>query len=256
MSKQLLYNLNGNKHGQLKAFLDTFQGEPRIAWYPSCGTDFRALLYLHPSFSELHPATQKEPQSPDFFLYTDYYYHWEFSTFLNEPIAYSDDRTSVIVESIEQLPRLNLSLHEEIVQFSEGSSATDHALFLRIRIDSNKLGSITFPVLYAFAENEEFYCRKLIPNNSKLSHIIHVRYGGSGGGGGNASGIWLLNVLEQLQCEMFITDNHHCWQQGDLNALDLCPHIPKDRLAQLESIRTVKSISWSGNGDVTWNLIV
>jgi len=255
MSRQLLYDLNGNNRGQLKAFLDTFQGEPRIAWYPSCGTDFRALLYLHPSFSALNPATQQEPQSPDFFLYTDYY-PWQYSNFLNEPIIYSDDRTIVVVESIEQLPRLNLSLHEEIVHFPEGSNTTDHALFLRIRIDSNKLGSITFPVLYAFAENEEFYCRKLIPNDSKLSHIIHVRYGGGCGGGGNASGIWLLNVLEQLQCEMFITDNHHYWQQGDINALDLCPHIPKESLVQMESIRTVRSVSWSGHGDVTWYVIV
>jgi hypothetical protein len=47
MSRQLLEHLNGNKAGQLNNFLDNFEGEPRIAWYPSAGEDFRALLYLH-----------------------------------------------------------------------------------------------------------------------------------------------------------------------------------------------------------------
>ncbi len=60
MSKELLSNLNGNKSGHLKRFIDEFDGDPRIAWYPSAGTDFRALLYLHPSYSQLHPASQNE----------------------------------------------------------------------------------------------------------------------------------------------------------------------------------------------------
>ena len=50
MNRELLLNLNGNKTGQLKKFLDVFEGEPRIAWYPSAGEDFRPLLYLHPKF--------------------------------------------------------------------------------------------------------------------------------------------------------------------------------------------------------------
>ena len=32
MNRELLLNLNGNKTGQLKKFLDVFEGEPRIAW--------------------------------------------------------------------------------------------------------------------------------------------------------------------------------------------------------------------------------
>lgn len=60
MSKELLSNLNGNKSGHLKRFIDEFDGDPRIAWYPSAGTDFRALLYQHPSYSQLHPASQNE----------------------------------------------------------------------------------------------------------------------------------------------------------------------------------------------------
>ena len=254
MTRQLLSNLNGNKTGQLKNFLDNFTGEPRIAWYPSAGEDFRALLYLHPSFSQLNPASGQEPQSPDLFLFTDYF-PWQHSSFMDSRTIYSDNRTTVNIEHIEELPRLNLPLHEELVHFKEGSNATDRAVFLKIRIDSDKLGSISYPVVYAFAENETFYCNKIVPNKATISHIIHVRYGGGSCGGGNASGVWLLNVLKKLNCELFITDGHHHWQTGDKFALELCSSIPKESNSRLTPIRVVQSQGWSGHGDVSWNLI-
>lgn len=255
MSRQLLSNLNGKKTGQLKKFLDDFKGEPRIAWYPSAGEDFRALLYLHPNFSQRHPATRQEPQPPDLFLFTDYF-PWQYSTFLDNTTIYSDNRSTVTIEHLEELPRLNLSLHKELVHFTEGSSATDRAVYLKIRIDSDKLGSISYPVIYAFAENETFYCNKIIPNKTTISHIIHVRYGGGCGGGGYASGVWLLNVLKKLNCELFITDGHHHWQTGDNFALEFCSSIPRQCEVRLIPIRVVQSAGWSGHGDVSWNLVV
>lgn len=254
MSRQLLSSLNGNKNGQLKKFIDNFEGEPRIAWYPSAGEDFRAMLYLHPNYSILNPATEQEPAAPDIFLFTDYF-PWEFSRFLDKNFVYGDSRTSVIIESIEELPNLMLPLHSEIVDFIEGSKATDRAVFMKIRINSDRLGKMTIPVIYAFAENEAFCAEKLLPNHAILSHIVHVRYGGGCGGGGKASGIWLLNVLEKLQCEMYVTDTHYNWQQGDLKALELYPIIPVITTAKLISIRTISGISWSGHGDVSFNLV-
>jgi hypothetical protein len=255
MSKQLLLHLNGGRTGQLKQFLDNFTGEPRILWYPSAGEDFRALMYLHPDYSKLNPASESEPQSPDIFLFTDYY-PWHYSAFLDKRTIYSDSRTTVYIEYIEELPKLNLlPLHPELVDFPEGSIATDRALFLKIRIESHMLGSIIYPVIYAFAENESFYCKKLMPNNSVISHIVHVRYGGGCMGGGRATGVWLKNVLEKLQCEMFITDGHYYWQDGDEFALSLCPSIPRVSDVELKPIRVVHSEGWSGHGDVSWNLV-
>ena len=256
MTRRLLTDLNGNCTGKLKSFLDTFKGEPRIAWYPSAGEDFRALVYLHPGFAQFHPSTAPELQSPDLFLYTDYsYYPRQNSTIFENGIIYSDDRTRVFIESVEELPKLNLPLHDSIVNSPNGGSATDRAFFLRIKIESNRFGSITYPVLYAFAENETFFCKKLIPNKARISHIIQVRYGGGCGGGGKASGAWLLNVLNKLNCEVFITDGHHNWQSGDRAALRLCPDIPKENHSQLTPIRLVPSDSWSGHGNVSWNLV-
>jgi SAM-dependent methyltransferase len=254
MSRQLLKSLNGNRNGQLQKFLDDFNGEPRIAWYPSAGADFRALLYLHPNFSRQYPATEQEPNSPDIFLFTDYY-PWQYSSFLDNGIIYSDTRTTVFIDHIEELPRLNLPLHRELVHFPEGSNATDRTIFLKITITSDKLGQISYPVIYAFAENETFFCQKLIPNKAIISHIIHVRYGGGCGGGGNASGVWLLNVLNLLNCELLISDGHYYWQSGDNFALELCPSIPKESEAQLTPIRIVQSEGWSGHGDVSWNVV-
>ena len=255
MTRQLLSNLNGKKTGQLKKFLDDFKGEPRIAWYPSAGKDFRALLYLHPNFSKRHPVTRQEPQPPDLFLFTDYF-PWQYSTFLDNTTIYSDNRSTVTIEHLEELPRLNLPLHNELVHFIEGSTWTDRAVYLKIRIDSDKLGSISYPVIYAFAENETFYCNKIIPNKTTISHIIHVRYGGGCGGGGYASGVWLLNVLKKLNCELFITDGHHHWQAGDNFALEFCSSIPRQCEVELTPIRVVQSAWWSGHGDVSWNLVV
>lgn len=254
MSKQLLYAFNGASNGAFKSFLDNFTGEPRIAWYPSAGTDFRALLYLHPLFRERVKSTEPEPPAPDIFLYTDYF-PWEGSGFLDSNTVHVDDRTTVTAESIEELPRLRLPLHEEIVHFPEGSSATGRVLFLQLRVESKRFGTIKFPLVYAFAENEIFYCRKLVPNKAKISHVIHVRYGGGCGGGGNASGVWLKNVLGKLNSEVFITDDHHYWQNGDKKALELCPQIPREPSVQLAPIRTVNSKSWSGHGNVTWYLV-
>lgn len=256
MSRQLLQDLNGNNTGQLRNFLDNFKGEPRIAWYPSAGEDFRALFYLHPSFSMSHPVKEQvqEPKPPDIFLFTDYY-PWQNPNFLNNGRIYDDGRTTVDIEHIEELPRLNLPLHNELVDFPEGSTATDRAVFLKINITINRLETISYPVLYAFSENETFYCKKLVPNNSTITHIIHVRYGGGLGGGGKASGVWLLNVLRTLNCELFITDGHHNWQSGDYFALKFCSSIPRQSDAQLTPIRVVESARWSGHGDVSWNLV-
>jgi hypothetical protein len=252
MSRQLLQNLNGNKTGQLKKFLDDFKGEPRIAWYPSAGDDFRPLLYLHPKFSELNPASRQEPQPPDIFLFTDYY-PWQTSNFLDSKKIYSTNKTTVLIEHIEELPRLNLlPLHKELVQIPEGSSATDKAVFLKITIESDRLGSISYPVVYAFAENETFYCKKIIPHNAIIPHIIHIRYGGGCGGGGWAKGAWLLNVFKKLHTELFITDGRLSWQTGDEFALKFCSSIPRENDARFIQIREQRN-GWatlsSGEGN-------
>ena len=257
MSLTLLKHLNGSKKGNLHQFISEYEGkkEPRICWYPSAGTDFRPLLFLHPEFARIMPGKKADPTPPDIFLYSDYF-PWKHSTFLDTPIIWDDHRTLVSLESMEELAPIGTARHPGILDFPEGSVATGSVLFLKIRIDSNKIGSFTMPVIYAFSCNESLCGEKLIPLKARLSHIIHVRYGGGGGGGGKSSGIWLLNVLRKLHCELFISDGHYHWQSGDYEAVRYYPELdgPADT-GILESIRIINSAGWSGHGDVNWNLV-
>lgn len=255
MSKELLYNLNGKNNGMFKNYLDNLIHEPRIAWYPSAGEDFRALLYLHPDLNKILPATNHEPAPPEIFLFTDYF-PWSSSNFLDSTIIFEDKRTKISVAGVEELLKLKLPLDSEIVDFPKGSKATGRVLFLNIKVQSDKLGEFAYPLVYAFVENESFCAKKIIPLKGKIFHIIHVRYGGGCGGGGHATGYWLSNVLIQLGCEIFITDGHNDKQSGDEAAMRLYPELSDSKQNPvMEVIRTVKSEGWSGHGDVTWNMI-
>lgn len=254
MSNQLLWNLNGSNKGALCKWLNDFQGEPRIAWYPSAGKDFKDLLHLHPGFSEQMPA-KDDPACPDLFLHSDYFPDQE-STFLDSPIIYCDDQTSISVNTIEELPRCDLPLDDKIVESPKDSAATGRVLFLKVEVKSKVLGSFTAPVIYAFVENSAFCAQRILPNKGKFSHIIHVRYGGGCGGGGKSTGIWLLNVLRRLGCECFVTDGHFNKQPGDEQIYALYPDLSgAEDTNQLNPIRVLPCESWSGHGDVSWNIV-
>jgi hypothetical protein len=255
MSKKFLQHLNGNKNGEYNQWLNEFKGEPRIAWYPSAGEDFRDILYLNPNFSKQNPSSKPDPQSPDIFIHTDYF-PWSTSSFLDRSTIHHDDRTSITVKLIEELPRCNLPLDNKIVDFPQGNHVTGRVLFLKVNVVSNELGEFSVPVVYAFVENSVFCAKNILPQNAVFSHIIHVRYGGGCGGGGKSSGIWLLNILRKLQCECFITDSHYTRQSGDERTYELYPELSgTEDKSIFEQIRVVQSAGWSGHGDVSWNIV-
>ncbi len=254
MSIKLLLNLNGNYRGAFHRWLDNLKKEPRIAWYPSAGQDFRDLLYLHPEFSKQYPGIKPDPPSPDIFLHTDYY-PWRRSRFFDTRTVYKDDRTEVYIKSIEELPRCDLPLDEQIVNHPNGSKATGRVIFLELEISSSVLGRYSYPLIYAFCDNAAFCSEKIIKNNGRCSHIVHVRFGGGLGGGGKSTGVWLLNILQKLQCEMFITDSHYGFGSGDKRIYELYPEFSGNKDEnQLKQIRKINSRSWSCYGDVSWNL--
>jgi len=255
MSKEMLYSLNGTNNGAFRRWLDNFKGEPSVAWYPSAGEDFRDLLYLNPKFSEIEPASKTEPKSPDIFLHTDFF-PWSSSTFLDNRTIHKDDHTTVSVKSIEELPACNLPLDNEIVDFARGSHATGRVLFLEVEIQSDTLGNFNAPVIYAFVENAAFCAKKILPYDGRLSYIIHVRFGGGCGGGGKSTGIWLLNILQKVRCEVFVSDSHYARQSGDERIYQLYPNLAgNEDTSQLEQIRVIASERWSQHGDVTWNIV-
>ena len=254
MSRELLLDLNGSHNGPFRGWLNACDGEPRIAWYPSSGEDFRDLFYLNPRFSDYCPPKGPEPRHPDIFLHTDYF-PWSESALLDTEVLYKDGRSRIKIEEIEELPPCHVPIDPEIVDFPDGSHITGRVVFLHVSVTSHKFGTFSATVIYAFVENESFCTRKILPQKGKMSHVIHVRYGGGIGGGGKSTGIWLLNVLRKVQCEVLVTDNRYHRQSGDEAAYRLYPELSGSsdvtRLGQ--AIRVVPGKSWSCYGDVSWH---
>lgn len=250
---RFLQALNVNRTPAFSRFLAGFEREPNICWYPSAGHDFRDLLYLSRSYAEHDPATWPEADPPDLFMHTDYY-PYERSDFLDHPVVHIDTRTVIRVEKIEEVARLPLPRHPELIHFPEPNRASGRVIYLRLGVHSDRLGKVPDAhVLYAFVENTAFCAEVMIPRGATLSHLIHIRYGG-GFGGSSAGGAWLSGVIGRLGCRTLITDGRlGNWQHGDHSALRLYPALsgaegpPPGRV-----IRTVPSVSWSGHGDVRW----
>lgn len=236
----------------MRDWIDRLDHEPRIAWYPSVGKDFRDLMYLHPGFRQRSPALQPEPPAPDIFLHSDYF-PWESSRFLDSRWLYHDHRTSVQVAAIEELPRLDLPLDSEIVHFPEGSPATGRVLFLQLEVCSDMLGCFSVSLIYAFVENAALCSARMLPYQARVSHVVHVLSGGGLGGGGYTNGAWLLQVLERLQCELFISDGHLQHRPGDDRVLELFTNLAGPQASLLTPIRTLPGASWSHHGDVSWH---
>lgn len=257
MSLKLLTKINGNQKGKFHEWLKTQTEAVRIAWYPSAGIDFRPLMFLHPSSTRLVAG---EPDFPNIFIYTDYF-PWKESTFLDTTTIYQDENTTIIAEDIEKLPALQLPLHPEIVHFPEGSHATNKAVFMKVKIESKQLGTIVYPVLYVFSENEAFFTDVLMENKAQITHIIQIRYGGGMGGGGYSRGTWIQHILCLLNTKELIACNHDLGVginnpgPGDHFFLEQNPLLPQDPIQNLQPIRTTPSETWSGYGDVIWYLV-
>lgn len=265
MSKDLLYFLNGSKRGLFRRWLDGFEGDPRIAWYPSSGEDFNDLLYLNPKFwKDCAPQSTPFPPAPDIFLHTDYFPFGQPQFLRTREIVFDgttfdgSEKPTLRVKSVETLPRRDLTLDCDIVIAPDGGLATGRAVYLEIEIHSESIGEFTAPVVYVFAENAAFCAECALPQIGRFSHIVHVRYGGGIGGGGHSTGIWVLNVLRQLRCEVFVTDSHYQRQSGDERIYELFPSLQgdeNDAESDFQPIARIQSRDWSGHGDIWWKLL-
>jgi hypothetical protein len=237
----------------LHEYLAEHKGEPRIAWYPSADDDFRALLYLDVTYADVAPAIGPEPLPPDIFLLSDF--NKRVLEFMHAgAVVHEDKFTTVRIDQIEELPPLDLPQLSRIAGFRRHYPC-NRAFFMMVSVVSTVLGSFTRPVIYAVAENEALFCDVMHPNNVRLSHIVNVRYGGGLGGGGRATGSWMMNILRQVGCEVYISDDHLGWQDGDDMMLEMCPAVPRTRDVHLHPIRMIPGVRWSNFGDVSWNLV-
>jgi hypothetical protein len=118
MSKRLLCALNANRLRRFRDWLDRFEGEPRIAWYPSAGWDLRDFLHLSPAYAAHYPGTEADPAVPDIFLHTDYF-PWSEDAFPLKEKMYADRHTQIRMRHLEELPPCRLALSSGLVDFPD-----------------------------------------------------------------------------------------------------------------------------------------
>lgn len=255
MTRDLLLQLNGDRRGKFFQWLSEFEGEPRIAWYPSAGSDYRDLFYLHPVYSSYNPASESDVPPPDLFIHTDYH-PWSSEPSFDNHILFRDKRTIVTRTYIEELPRLDMAvpLDREVVDRTK-SSVLGRVVYLEAEVVSNEFGTLTARMVYACVENAAFCAERVIPLKATLNQIVQVRYG-CGFGGSRSSGAWLLNILKRVGCECFITDGHHQRSSGDERIYELYPRLAgNEDTSILHPIRTIWGTLWSNHGDVSWNIV-
>lgn len=254
MSKQFLKILNGSNNGAFRRWLETCSDEPRIAWYPSAGMDFRDMLYLRTDYARWFQHGMTEYAQPDLFVHTDYMPRITDEVLAGK-ILHDSPTTRITILDYEDLPPLDLPLHKGIAQFREYHPDRGRVLFMNVAVQSCVLGEYTVPLVYAIVENIAFCAEKVLPNGGHFSHVLRVRHGGGGCCGGSATGVWMENILDALRCEIYICDNRQYRDYGDRQAVKLYPILAGKKYPRLITMQSIKGKYWSGYSDsVLWRL--
>ena len=260
MSTQFLRLLDNRRGVQFSNYISNLEHDARIAWYPSAGTDFRALFYLNDAFLTMCPTiVGEDPAEPDIFFYSDY--DLMSSTFEQilfhggNPVIHDDGRAKVTLSDIEDLGRLNFEPSPAFQWTERNSHFFNRVFFFHATIESAEFGSITKPVLYAFCCNEQLCAELLLPLRAKVSHVIHVRYG-HGFGGANCSGHWIQHALSPLQCEVYIHDGLSYHDQIEANIISYYGDvIPQEQISAFTTIREIDGRGWSDSSTIYWQTI-
>ena len=256
MSRKFLESLAGSDSRLFRRWLEAAPAEPRIAWYPSSGSDFRDIAYLSKAFADANPARQPEPPPPDLFIHTDYMAGIA-DRFVAEGGLYNGRHAKLKVLRHERLPLLQLPVSACSAAFPDKAIERGRVDFMEVSFQTPDLGTIEAPLLFISAENAAFCDRTLLPLAAHVSHIVQVRYG-HGFGGAACGPAWLLNVFSRLRTEVFISDEHHdrCM---DWRLERLFAEMPQlggpCEAGGLQGIRTLPESRWSRHGDVEWLLV-
>ena len=185
------------------------------------------------------------PPAPDLFLFTDQVdLDWTIP-YYSKP--HEDDRTRMTLAHVEAL--------------SPAFRGRYPVHFLSIKVRSDKLGEFIQPVLYVQCRNAPFCAHVLLRNQVRCSHVVHVRYGGDTG----SWGAWLPNVLRKLRAEVYLSDDHRYWTDGDDDLVQRFPALgPRHKGDQhelplpdgllLTKVRVVDKPNW-GMNPVKWYLV-
>ena len=260
MSSQLLQLLDNRRCPRYSELISRLGPQPRIAWYPSAGTDFRPLYFLSEVYMSNNPPNHGEDsKEPDIYLFTDYHIYNElFERILfkgEQPIIRDDGRSKVILSHIEYLGRINFTSYPDYTLTEENAHFFNRVFFFYVTIESAQFGTIIKPVIYAFSCNEQFCSELMIPSGAEISHVIHVRYG-HGFGGANCSGHWIQHVLYSLSCEIYVHDGLSNYSYNEHRIIEHYGDvIPQKPMSIFNTIREIDGRNWSDSTRIIWQQV-
>ena len=201
-----------------------------VCWYPSAGSDFRALLFLSDWYYKKNDVPTDEGQAlPELFVMTDYlglgslYEEERFwgdaygqirngycdpGTYLLH-VAYKNTSTDIIVKRYEKLRDMRLP-YDYRLDCREESEVYNSAFLIEVEVVSRSYDEIRryeTSVLYAAAENQMFAKRIAIRCGFKMEYLVIMNYG-AGFGGGNGIGFeWIFDEYKELGIR-YVVSNH------------------------------------------------
>ena len=169
----------------------------KILWYLSAGRDFRDLLYVHSDYMELDSY-------PDLFIHTDFWNYYLEKR--NGNILFEDEKTRISIEK-----EIELQFNDNFKYFIKpGIPAirvdSPDIRFMRLKIESDELGTYNRNLLYFIVENNNFFEEIVLKRSLPISHLVTIRVGSGCGGGGHINFRYLEFFLSLIKTEYIISD--------------------------------------------------
>ena len=241
-----------------------------ICWYPSAGSDFRALLFLTDWYYEKHNVPVEEGQVlPDLFIFTDLHGlrnwfepaeyeiaegvgHISYSSCVPETsilhASYKARYTDIYLKKIEELKSYRFSLDSDYN--SERDQDYNSAYFLEVEVETKKYGTVknySARVLYISVQNEYFAKEFLIPNKICVEYQIIIRYG-CGFGGAKEGPTWIIQSYKELGIRYLIANEEYVDSTECEATCKSCP--------TFKVIYSIDGKQWSGYGRVSWYRLI
>ena len=234
-----------------------------VCWYPSAGSDFRALLFLSDWYYKKNNVPMDKGQVlPDLFVMTDYLGLGDF--YVNqsfwgdayeqimrgncEPgsclvhVSYKNSSTDIVVKRYERLCDLRLPFDSRL-KCSEKPAVYNSAFLIEVEVISRSYDVVNryeTAVLYAAAENQLFAERILISRGLKTEYLVIMNYGAGFGGGNGISYKWILRDYKELGIRYAVSNQFPAGDGSD-------PDYP-----ELTDFYGIDGVMWTRGNPVVW----
>lgn len=251
----------------MRSVEEVIKSYEHICWYPSAGSDFRALLFLSDWYYKKRGVPMDEGQVlPELFVMTDYegfcIHDGEQRIFGDaseqivrghcEPgsclvhVAYKNTSTDIVVKRYEKLRDTGLPFDFRLNH--QGKPEVYNSAFLiEVEVVSRSYDEIRryeTSVLYAAAENKLFAERILIRCGVKMEYLVIINYG-TGFGGGNGIGFeWMFDEYEELGIRYVVSNHAVRSYLAEYGTAGACP--------ELRDFYGIDGVQWTRRDPVVW----